>query len=430
MNAIAQELTQELTQQLENIVGVGAVSPWQPENLFLDPPPSCIVYPQTPEQLGTVVSLARQNQWRILPCGSGSKLHWGGIPKDINIVVSTARMNQLIDHASGDLTVTVQAGMKYAELQKILAATGQFLALDPSYSDRATIGGIVATADTGSLRQRYNSVRDQLLGISFVRADGQLTKAGVRVVKNVAGYDLMKLLTGSFGTLGIISQVTFRLYPLQAASQTVLLTGDSAAINQASQTVRSSALTPVALDILSASIVETLDIGSGMGLLAKFSNVPESVAEQSERLLAVGEKLGLKGISYSNDSEATLWQRLKKIIEENDSNKSILCKIGVRPTAAVATIEKVQGFGVIHANSGLGRLRLSEESASKSVLLNLRKICENHAGFLTILSASQELKQQVDIWGYSGNALPLMQGIKHQFDPQNVLSPNRFICGI
>jgi glycolate oxidase FAD binding subunit len=220
--------------------------------------------------------------------------------------------------------------------------------------------------------------------------------------------------------------VTFRLYPLQAASQTVLLTGDSAAINQASQTVRSSALTPVALDILSASIVETLELGSGMGLLAKFSNVPESVAEQSERLFAVGEKLGLKGISYSNDSEAALWQRLKTIIEENDSNESILCKIGVRPTAAVATLEKVQGFGVVHANSGLGRLRLSEESAAKSGLLNLRKICENHAGFLTILSAGQAVKQQMDIWGYSGNALPLMQGIKHQFDPQNVLSPNRF----
>ncbi len=435
MNAIAQkltqELTQQLTQQLENIVGVEAVSPWQPEKLFLDPPPSCIVYPQTPEQLGAVVSLARQNQWRILPCGSGSKLHWGGIPKDINIVVSTARMNQLIDHASGDLTVTVQAGMKYAELQKILAAKGQFLALDPSYSDRATIGGIVATADTGSLRQRYNSVRDQLLGISFVRADGQLAKAGGRVVKNVAGYDLMKLFTGSFGTLGIISQMTFRLYPLQAASQTVLLTGDSAAINQASQTVRSSALTPAALDILSASIVETLDIGSGMGLLAKFFNIPESVAEQSERLLAVGEKLGLKGISYSHESEATLWQRLKKTIEENDSNESILCKIGVRPTAAVATLEKVQGWGVIHANSGLGRLRLSAAgSTAKSVLLNLRKNCETNAGFLTILSASPELKKTMDIWGYSGNALPLMQGIKHQFDPQNVFSPNRFIGGI
>lgn len=430
MKAIAQDLAQEMTEQLENIVGAEAVSPWQPEKLFLDPLPSCIVYPQTPEQLAAVVTLAHQNQWRILPCGSGSKLHWGGIPKDINIVVSTARMNQLIDHASGDLTVTVQAGMKYAQLQKILAAAGQFLALDPSYSDRATIGGIVATADTGSLRQRYHSVRDQLLGISFVRADGQLTKAGGRVVKNVAGYDLMKLLTGSFGTLGIISQVTFRLYPLPAASQSVILTGSPAAINQASQTVRSSTLTPVALDILSASIVETLELGSGMGLLAQFSSVPESVSEQSQRLLALGEKLGLKVISYSNDSETNLWQRLKKIIEENESNESILCKIGVRTTAAVATLEKIQGWGLIHANSGLGRLHLSPKSTSKSELLNLRQFCESQAGFLTIISASQEFKQGSDIWGYSGNAKSLMQGIKSKFDPQNIFSPHRFVCGL
>lgn len=428
MNAIAQDLAQQMIEQLENIVGAEAVSPWQPEKLFLDPLPSCIVYPQTPEQLAAVVTLAHQNQWRILPCGSGSKLHWGGIPKDINIVVSTARMNQLIDHASGDLTVTVQAGMKYAELQKILAAAGQFLALDPSYSDRATIGGIVATADTGSLRQLYHSVRDQLLGISFVRADGQLTKAGGRVVKNVAGYDLMKLLTGSFGTLGIISQVTFRLYPLQAASQSVILTGAAAAINQASQTVRASTLTPVALDILSASIVETLELGSGMGLLAQFSNVPESVSEQSQRLLALGEKLGLKVISCSNDSEANLWQRLKKIIEENDSNESILCKIGVRPAAAVATLEKIQGWGLIHANSGLGRLHLSPSNFFE--LLNLREFCESQAGFLTILSAAQELKKGSDIWGYYGNAKSLMQGIKYKFDPQNILSPHRFVCGI
>ncbi len=137
-----------------------------------------------------------------------------------------------------------------------------------------------------------------------------------------------------------------------------------------------------------------------MGLLAKFFNIPESVAEQSERLLAVGEKLGLKGISYSHESEATLWQLLKKTIEENDSNESILCKIGVRPTAAVATLEKVQGWGVIHANSGLGRLRLSAAgSTAKSVLLNLRKNCETNAGFLTILSASPELKKTMDIWG-------------------------------
>lgn len=429
MNAIAQQIAQQL-ENLENIVGADGVSPRQPENLPLDPPPSCIVYPQTPEQLAAVVTLAAQNQWRIMPCGSGSKLHWGAIGQHINIVVSTARMNQLISHAVGDLTVTVQAGMKYDELRQILAGAGQFLALDPSYSDRATIGGIVATADTGSLRQGYHSVRDQLLGISFVRSDGQLVKAGGRVVKNVAGYDLMKLLTGSYGTLGIISQLTFRLYPLQAASQTVLLTGDASAINQASQTVRNSALTPVALDILSASVVETLELGSGMGLLAQFSNVPESVAEQCQRLLAVGEKLGLKGICYTNDRETALWQRLKEIIEENDNNESILCKIGVRSTEAVAMLDRSKAMGIIHASSGLGRLRLSGETASKAGLLKLRKSCEDRAGFLTILSAPMEIKQELDVWGYSGNALKLMQGIKHQFDSQNIFNPHRLAIGI
>jgi glycolate oxidase FAD binding subunit len=354
----------------------------------------------------------------------------GGIPQDINIVVSTTRMNQIVEHAIGDLTVTVQGGVKYGELQKSLAQAGQFLALDPSYRDRATIGGIVATADTGSLRQGYKSVRDQLLGISFIRSDGQLTKAGGRVVKNVAGYDLMKLLTGSYGTLGIISQVTFRLYPQQAASQTVLLTGDADAIGQAHQTVLNSALTSVALDILSPLLIETLELGSGMGLIAQFSHVPESVTEQSQRLLMVGEKLGLTGVSYSQDPESTLWERLRKIIETSEKDGSILCKIGVRPTEAVAMLNQSNTLGVIHASSGLGRLRLSGEMASSSGVLNLRKACEASSGFLTILSAPMEMKQQIDIWGYSGNGLKLMQGIKHQFDPKNIFSPHRFIPGI
>lgn len=426
MNAIAQDLTE----QLKNIAGADGVSPWQPETLPLDPAPSCIVYPQTPEQLSAIVALAGKNQWRIIPFGSGSKLDWGGIPQNINIAVSTARMNQIVEHAVGDLTVTVQAGMKYGELQKILARAGQFLALDPCHRDRATVGGIVATADTGSLRQGYNGVRDQLLGISFVRSDGQLAKAGGRVVKNVAGYDLMKLLTGSYGTLGIISQVTFRLYPQQAASETVLLTGDADAIRQTHQTVLSSALTPVALDILSPLLVETLELGNGMGLIAQFSNVPESVTEQSQRLLMVGEKLGLTGVGYSQDPESSLWQRLRKIIETAEKDGSILCKIGVRPTESVAMLNQSKTLGVIHASSGLGRLRLSGEMASKSGVLNLRKACEQSSGFMTILSAPMEMKQQIDVWGYSGNGLKLMQGLKHQFDPQSIFSPHRFITGI
>lgn len=220
------------TSSLASIVGENAFYPWenlappQQESILQaiasQIPPSCIVYPETTEQLPQVIREANSNKWRVLPCGSGSKLSWGGLVKGVDVVVSTQRLNQLIDHAVGDLTVTAEAGMKFSELQGILAKANQFLAIDP-VTPSATLGGIVATADTGSLRQRYGSVRDQLLGITFVRADGQVAKAGGRVVKNVAGYDLMKLFTGSYGTLGVISQVTFRVYPIPEISATVVL---------------------------------------------------------------------------------------------------------------------------------------------------------------------------------------------------------------
>ncbi|TVP66579.1 MAG: FAD-binding oxidoreductase, partial [Nodularia sp. (in: Bacteria)] len=150
-------------------------------------PPNCIVYPRTQTQLAAVIAEAHRQNWRVLPCGKTSKINWGGLVKSADIVVSTEHINQLIQHAVGDLTVTVEAGMQFSHLQAILAKSRQFLALDPSKPELATIGGIVATADTNSLRQRYGSVRDQLLGITFVRADGQIAKAGGRVVKNVAG---------------------------------------------------------------------------------------------------------------------------------------------------------------------------------------------------------------------------------------------------
>ena len=186
---------------------------------------SHLVYPNTPEELAAVISYAKQQGLRVLPCGRGSKLHWGGLVDGVNLVISTERLNQVIDHAIGDLTVTAEAGIKFSDLQKMLRKSGQFLAIDPHYPDHATLGGIISTADTGALRHRYNSIRDMILGISFVRSDGQLVKAGGRVVKNVAGYDLMKLLTGAYGTLGIITQVTLRVYPISHAAQTVVLSG-------------------------------------------------------------------------------------------------------------------------------------------------------------------------------------------------------------
>ena len=388
-------------------------------------PPSCIVYPRSQQQLAAVIATAHSNNWRVLPCGNNSKLNWGGLVKGIDVVVSTERINQLIEHAVGDLTITVEAGMKFSDLQALLAKSRQFLALDPTAPELATIGGIVATGDTGSLRQRYGSVRDQLLGITFVRADGQVTKAGGRVVKNVAGYDLMKLLTGSYGTLGFISQLTFRLYPLAEASGTVVLTGTAEAVSQAADILRGSGLTPVQADLLSTKLVSSLGLGEGLGLIARFQSISESVKEQSNRVLEVGQKLGLDGAIYVDGDEASLWQRLQERIHYTATESVITCKIGVLPTAAVEILTQVE-LGLIHIGSGLGLLQLE----GKNQVLKVRDRTQAHRGFLAILEAPVAVKEQIDVWGYTGNALPLMRRIKEQFDSKNILSPGRFVGGI
>ncbi len=434
-----------IAQKLESIVGSDAVDDWENIEVIerqqieraLKPKtaPSCIVYPYTQAELAEVISCAHDNKWRVLTCGGGSKISWGGLV-EVDLVVSTQHLNDLIQHAVGDLTITVEAGTKFADVQNILATAGQFLALDPTAPEMATMGGIVATADTGSLRQRYGGVRDQLLGISFVRADGQIAKAGGRVVKNVAGYDLMKLFTGSYGTLGILTSVTFRVYPLPEASATVLLTGTADAIAQALTSLRSSALTPTKADLLSDQLVAGLGVGQGLGLLTQFQSMTESVKQQSARLLELGQQLGLQGVIYSATDQAELWQKLQEQMNAYTTEPVITCKIGVLPSAAVATLTQLNsiapqsGIGLIHSGSGLGLLRLEANAATEQRIMEMRSLCQSQGGFLTLLEAPVSLKQQIDVWGYNGNTIDLMRSIKQQFDSNSILNPHRYVGGI
>lgn len=429
--------------QLETIVGNAGICQWQDTEAFwqqqIDTAVSpgtkvdSIVYPNTQAELAAVIAWAGQNGYAVLPCGGSSKLDWGGLVKlDSNLrlmAVGTSRLNRLIEHAVGDLTVTAEAGMKFADLQQVLAAAGQFLPIDPAYPQQATLGGIVATADAGSLRHRYRGVRDLLLGMTFVRSDGKIATAGGRVVKNVAGYDLMKLFTGAYGTLGIISQVTFRVYPLPVTSETVLLTGAPGPLTQATQILLSSALTPTAVDLLSPDLVAKLGLGKGLGLIVRFQSIPESVKQQSARLRSVGEKLGLQGASWGENDDHQLWQTLPETIWNHTQDSPIICKIGVRPSEAVTAMDELPlQDAVIHAGCGLGILRW--ESATAETLLQIRRVCEAKAGFLTVLAAPPALKQQLDVWGYTGSAIDLMRRIKQQFDQENILNPHRFLNGI
>ena len=432
-SAIATQLKSILDSQTELIELARADDYWQEQinkAVIVNDAPIYLVFPPTREILGQIVKLAKEQQWRILICGNGSKLGWGNRGKNIQLVVSLQKCDRLIEHAIGDLTVTVEAGMKLADLQAKLRSQNQFLPLDPSYPDTATLGGIVATADAGSWRQRYGGVRDLLLGLSFVRADGAVAKAGGRVVKNVAGYDLMKLFTGAYGTLGIISQLTFRTYPLVSTSSTMLLTGQASKLAQATQIIRNSGLTPIALDLLSPAVVEQLGVKGNIGLVMRWETIAESIAQQQEQVVAIAQKLDLKIDSYQDLAANELWHRCATLTTIPSSAAAVTCKFGIIATSAVNFLQLKQVIEAditarIHVSKGVGTLQLAE--ANEQAIDQIRSYCQQHSGFLTILDAPSWLKQKLDVWGYTGNALKTMQTIKNQFDPQNILNSDRFL---
>jgi len=389
------------------------------------------VFPTTLEHLAAAIATAHQERWSVLVCGGGSKLSWGKPARGLQLLVSTQELTEPCERAVGDLTATAAAGMKLADLQAQLRPSGQFLPLDPAYPEAATLGGIVATADAGSWRQRYGGPRDLLLGLSFVRADGAIAKAGGRVVKNVAGYDLMKLLTGSYGSLGAIAQLTFRTYPLPEASATVLAAGELAAIARARTTLLQSVLTPTAVDLLSAELTAALGSPGQPSLLVRFQSIPASVREQVQRWTQGAESLGLSVQTWAEREEEDLWRQLNRWVRGTD-NAAIACKVGLLPNQTPALLEALArlpqqpSHGQFHASSGVGYLCLPAETPAAAIA-DLRRLCEAHQGYLTLLEAPLALKQQLDPWGYSGNAIAAMQAIKQQFDPAHRLSPGRFL---
>ena len=398
--------------------------------------PQAVVYPTSEAQLAEVMACAHQNQWRVLPCGSGSKLTWGGLAQGVDLVISTARLNQIIDHAVGDMTLTAQAGLTLAELAPKLAAVNQFLPLDPAYPDRSTLGGIVATGGAGSLRQRYGGVRDMLIGLSVVRYDGQVAKAGGRVVKNVAGYDLMKLFTGSYGSLGVISQLTFRLFPVQETSKTLVISGDIPEIQALTAAVRRSSLTPVALDLLSPTLATALGSPEAFTLAARFQSIAPGVEEQLtvlRQIIPAG--LDIKELAATEDQ--SFWNQANHHLfpAETTESATVKAKVGLLPITACDLLAQLQQIDPdnltrLHASSGIGTVCLDADTATPDLLKKLRSVCTGSQGYLVLLEASPDLKQACDVWGDVGPALALMKAIKTQFDPEQKLSPGRFVGGL
>jgi len=384
-----------------------------------------VAEPETVDEVSRLLALANERGLNVVPIGSGSKQDRGAPPTACDILLHLGRISGVIEHAAGDMTVTVRAGTLLGDLQSELATRGQFLAIDPPFP--GTVGGLIATGDSGPRRQRYGGLRDMSLGVAFARADGTIARAGGKVVKNVAGYDLTKLLIGSLGTLGVIVEATFRLYPIPPTSVTVVsrnVTPTEAA--KASQTILTSGLIP--------SIVDYFADGPETALAVRFETSPRATHGQAERSLSMlGSAEKLEG-----DPEREFWATLDSITRTGDND--FLARLIALPSELPRLLEHAQLLAdeshiklTIRAHAyGHALLRLNEPDpgAALDLLRYVRAQAESRQSNLVIWRAPAEVREQIDVWGDPGEGLPLMRQIKAQFDPKGTLNPGRFVGGI
>lgn len=388
--------------------------------------PRLVIEPETVDEVGATLAWAAQDRLSVQVRGGGTKLEWGVSSGPVDLLLSTARLDKVVAHRHGDLTATVEAGATLARVNAVLAEHGQWLPLDPPWPDRATIGGIVATNDSGPARHRHGAPRDLIIGCSIVLADGRVAKSGGIVVKNVAGYDLARLFTGSFGSLGVIVSATFKLAPIATHSRTV-----SIALETMTETA--GVLARLAEAPLTPSVVE-LELPPAR-LHVRFESVEISVAEQATELR---ELVGAAGsvATLEGDDEALFWRRYAG---RWDASGTVV-KVSALPAALIDTMVWLADACArrdvamrVAGRAALGVVEVGlhgDASAQMRVVVDLRHRLPAGEGSAVVRRADVALRQQLDPWGEVGDALPLMRRIKTQFDPDHRLGPGRGPGGI
>ncbi|HJQ34033.1 MAG TPA: FAD-linked oxidase C-terminal domain-containing protein [Pyrinomonadaceae bacterium] len=428
--------------------------------------PALSVEPATREEACEVLRLASREGWRVMPAGAGCWLDAGGAHADV--LLKTTHIRSLVEHEPADLVATAEAGLTLADFNRAVGRAGQWLPLDPPGAGRATLGGVAATGAAGPLALGYGLPRAYVLGMRVALSDGRLIRAGSRVVKNVAGYDLCKLFTGSQGTLGLILELTFKLRPVPARDATLVAhTRDLDGLLAASRELVTSQLLPAAVELLSPPLAHALGLttpGGAFVLLARFAGNESAVEYQLTRAAELITSHLKDGGSFvaPADVDAGPWSKLSACSLGEDyrhaddgrqSNgdgrqhngdgqrgddrqrvgRPLVWRAGVLPSNLGALLSRLQEQNdnlLWHAGAGDGRLRVYDEARGvkddAARLTNLREAARASGGSLVVERSPEELKQAFDAWGLSESAALLMRRIKRQLDPANILSPGRF----
>jgi glycolate oxidase FAD binding subunit len=374
-----------------------------------------VVEPATADEVADIVRQAAAGRERIVICGSGRPDEWP-FPADADVLLSSRRLNRLVAHRHGDLTVTVEAGARLADVNRELARHNQWIPLDPPWADEVTIGGIVATNASGPRRHRYGAPRDLIIGVEMVRADGVRAKAGGIVVKNVAGYDLSRLLTGSFGCLAVITAASFKLYPRPQASRTVMLDVPSSGILQEFvAAIDRAQLTPTSVEVQAPP----------PRALVRFESIEASVTEQSARLREIAATLGLRAAILDAAEAARAWASHSL---RPWAGTGAVVGVSCLPAELAATLDAIAAVvadGEVVGRAGIGALLVridGDGGLQRRSIDALRQRIPTQAGSVIVRRASREVAQAVGVWGSLGSSLRVMQSLRKTFDPRDTLN--------
>lgn len=416
--------------------------------------PAAVVEPADAKELVEIVRWARAHKAALVPATSGCYLPIGNPPAALDLGVSLARLNRVLHYDPGDLTLTVEAGAPLAAVEATLREQKQFLPAMTAYFERAAVGGLVAVNASSPLRYAYGTWRDFVVGMKFVTGEGKLTKTGGRVVKNVAGYDLSKLLIGSLGTLGIITEINFKCFPLPAQTGTFIAGfQELEAALKLRDTLVHSVLQPTVIELVDAQAAQLISSpllpAAEWTLLVAASGVDAVIARYQRELERRAREAGAASFAaHTREHPSALWAGVRELIatarEKNPAAtivKTTLPLTGIGSFLAkarqVAARYELPAASSAHAGSGIAYIYLLPPAEMADAARRMAQAAtemvhagNNLGGRTTVPWCPTAVKRDVNPWGPIRDDFPLMQKLKAQFDPDRILNPGRFVGGL
>lgn len=401
--------------------------------------PQVVVRPATAAETASVVRLAADSGEAIVVAGKGARLAIGNPPRRYDVALSTEHMAAVEAYCPEDMTVTVQSGMTLGALNEFLGSSGQWLPLDPAATEQTTVGGLIAADACGPLRHSHGKIRDFLLGVEVVNGSGEIVRAGGRVVKNVAGYDVAKLLCGSFGTLGAITSATFKVRPRPAVDRIYVWRAASLheAIERHPSLDRGGVLAAY-VEALNAAACESIGLECAAATVLGLSGSAAEVGQLEEALRAAS---GGEARPVAADKSVGMARALRDFpLPINE--EAMVARVALRPSHLADALARVdveaRSRGLFlevaaHAGVGVARCQILGRGDCAGIGLFaewLRIAVRERGGWVTYEAMPCELRGRVDPWGLAGPVVPLMRGVKRVFDPGHTFSPGRFVGGI